>query len=615
MNKTDMAALVGKAQAGDRTAFEELYCEFEDKVYFFCKRNVGSEAAAKDVTSETFMAAFERIGTLREGESFVGWLYSIAYHKSMDHLKETGMTEQLDEEISDAALNEPVMLPEDYAVNAVIREQLKGVIDGLPTELRSAVIMYYYNEMSVAEVAKALGTNPNNAKQKLLKARKIIRKKVEKLIGSGAEFCAVPVGAMMLNSLSDSYAKAAVSGGMVKSMSLGAKIAIGGAIAAAAVAIPFAAGRIGSGGDARDKLTNLKAVNEELKTYSFTDTGNLHFECSPVRQELGKLYIIKTEPLSGFKDNAEREQAIERVADYAEKFCGQKIDKAKVVPDSESSVEYYEIDQGEDRLHLSVSANKTFSIASRSYFDLMLKNYKLGIEYKGTDPSTHIIFGSGSELGKTYTIDGKSVDVKSAAEFALSWIKDNFSDMFDPAEDGFEIADAIADKSSDGKYYSFHVRISPTVGGVRINENGFLDLDPMSNAPIHFIRPHYIDVEMTDEKTVISTVSMFRTVLTEKKEAGNIIPLSEAVNSVAEGLAPNLKYTVRDVRLKYCMHSTNKTNNEPNEYRPMWSFLIDVYDGNSFYSVVSKDLFVDAIDGTIYINDSKKMSCEISERK
>ncbi len=57
--------LVSKAIAGDKAAFEELYNEYSDKVYFFALRNVGSEDAARDITSETLANAFESIGTLR----------------------------------------------------------------------------------------------------------------------------------------------------------------------------------------------------------------------------------------------------------------------------------------------------------------------------------------------------------------------------------------------------------------------------------------------------------------------------------------------------------------------------------------------------------------------
>ena len=355
-----------------------------------------------------------------------------------------------------------------------------------------------------------------------------------------------------------------------------------------------------------DNLKEISEISEEMKSYKFTDTENLHFECTPILQKLDKIYTFTSKSPSDFNDDAEREEAIQRVVKYSEKFCGQKIDKTQVVADG-SSYLYEEPDQ----LQITVSANKSFSIATRSYFDLLRKNSELGINVNGTDQSTHIIFNGKDESGKTYIIDGKDINVKTAAEYAQKWVKDNFSDMFDPVEDGVEISDSIAVKSSDGKYYSFHVRIASTVSGVRINENGFVDPDPNPSVTTNFIRPTYIDVEMSDEKTILCTTGMFRTVKTDKNEITMILPLSEAVKKAAEGLAPNLEFNVKDVRLKYCVHSTNKTNKGPNEYRPMWCFLLEVTEGNSFYSVVTKDLFVDAIDGTIYLSDSKQMTCEI----
>lgn len=115
MNKKETGELAEKAKSGDRSAFETLYSEFRDRVFFFAKRTVGSEAAAEDITSETFVTALEKIGTLREGESFIGWLYSIAYHLCQRYLGEGSRSAPLDEERY--TLSESVMLPEDYAVN------------------------------------------------------------------------------------------------------------------------------------------------------------------------------------------------------------------------------------------------------------------------------------------------------------------------------------------------------------------------------------------------------------------------------------------------------------------------------------------------------------------
>ena len=245
MEKNELIYLVHKAQAGDKGAFETLYSEYRDKVYFFVRRFAGSGDTAEDLTSAAFTVAMERIGELKSGESFVGWLYSIAYKKCVDFLRDESRTvkvssaAELEELLEAAALNEPILLPEDYAVNAETRAQLKEVIDSLSPDQRSAVIMYYYDEMSIPEVAAAMGTNENNVSQKLHRARKRIRSKIEKLIGRGTLFGAVPMGTLLEN-LSDS--------GM--NMSSGIGIAT---ISAAAVAVPYGLNKV-SGGVANELL-------------------------------------------------------------------------------------------------------------------------------------------------------------------------------------------------------------------------------------------------------------------------------------------------------------------------------------------------------------------------
>ena len=209
MERTEITSLATKAQDGDRAAFEAIYREFHEKVYFFIIRIVKSRDTAEDLTSETFTSAIEHISQLRKGESFVGWLYSIAYSKCTHYRKEQARNltaqspEQLDSLIESAKLNEPIMLPDDYAVNEETKAQLKEIIDGLSPDMRAAVIMYYYDEMTVPEVAEALETNENNVRQKLFQARRKIRAKVEKLKAKDGMFGAVPMGAVLEN-LSDS---------------------------------------------------------------------------------------------------------------------------------------------------------------------------------------------------------------------------------------------------------------------------------------------------------------------------------------------------------------------------------------------------------------------------
>ncbi|WP_198021598.1 sigma-70 family RNA polymerase sigma factor [Ruminococcus sp. NK3A76] len=205
VERADIKALAESFGKGDKAAFEKLYQEFHEKVYFFIIRIVDSPDTAEDLTSETFTTAFEHISQLKSGESFVGWLYSIAYSKCAKHLKELSRNisnDELEYLLEAGRLNEPILLPDDYTENEETKEQLKSIIDSLSPDMRAAVIMYYYDEMTIPEVAEALETNENNVSQKLYKARKRIKEKVEKLIGKDGLFAAVPMSTVLEN-LSD----------------------------------------------------------------------------------------------------------------------------------------------------------------------------------------------------------------------------------------------------------------------------------------------------------------------------------------------------------------------------------------------------------------------------
>ena len=70
MNKNELRAVVEKAQNGEKTAFEKLYKEFHEKLYFFVLKNVGDKHTAEDITEDSFLASMEGIGSLKEPEHY-----------------------------------------------------------------------------------------------------------------------------------------------------------------------------------------------------------------------------------------------------------------------------------------------------------------------------------------------------------------------------------------------------------------------------------------------------------------------------------------------------------------------------------------------------------------
>ncbi|MGH7857575.1 MAG: RNA polymerase sigma factor, partial [Candidatus Binatia bacterium] len=84
---TDEKALVKAAQGGDRDAFLDLYEAYATPIFDFCHRMVRNRADAEDVTSEVFLKAMERLGSLRDPAAFKGWLYQIARNAALSHIE------------------------------------------------------------------------------------------------------------------------------------------------------------------------------------------------------------------------------------------------------------------------------------------------------------------------------------------------------------------------------------------------------------------------------------------------------------------------------------------------------------------------------------------------
>ncbi|MBR1750779.1 MAG: RNA polymerase sigma factor [Ruminococcus sp.] len=280
MKKTEQAAAVMEAKNGDKKAFEQLYSDYRDRLYFFVLKNIGSKEPAEDIVSETFLDAMQNIGSLRAGEAFGSWLYSIAYRKCIRHNEDNSRTAHFDSEeeqelaISDHGLNEPIQLPEDYALNRDRQEQLKAIINSLSPEQRSAVILYYYNEQSLSEVAETLGISESAAGKRLFDARRKIKARIEKLIKSGA-FCVAPLGALLESSIDGKYAAGAVkAGAAVKSISA-IKTAAVSAAAVVAVGIPIGLYGLkgGWGGDARTENSSLYKANDPERSVISIDSG------------------------------------------------------------------------------------------------------------------------------------------------------------------------------------------------------------------------------------------------------------------------------------------------------------------------------------------------------
>jgi len=172
----DTAALVRRAKAGDGEAIGALYEQNYKKVYYLALKLTGNRESAEDITQDAFMAAFKALPGLEKEASFDKWLMQIAANRCRNLKKHDSFTTELPEGFEEFEPDpKESLIPENVLEDESKREIILGIIRSLPDAQRECVMLFYYSEMSVAEIAESLGVSENTVKSRLKYARDKIK--------------------------------------------------------------------------------------------------------------------------------------------------------------------------------------------------------------------------------------------------------------------------------------------------------------------------------------------------------------------------------------------------------------------------------------------------------
>jgi RNA polymerase sigma-70 factor, ECF subfamily len=161
----DEFILVKKAIAGDSLAFEQLLIEHSDRLYRTAYLYVRNREDALDVVQETAYKAFSSILQLKNEKFFLTWITKILIHCAYDVQKKRK------KEI--ASENEVASVFSDQSENKL---DLVVAIEKLPSKHKDSIILFYFYDMSLQEIAKTLETPVNTVKTNLNRGRKQLRK-------------------------------------------------------------------------------------------------------------------------------------------------------------------------------------------------------------------------------------------------------------------------------------------------------------------------------------------------------------------------------------------------------------------------------------------------------
>lgn len=173
---SDEKALLTRAARGDGAAFAELYREHVGRVYGLCLRLTADRALAEEHTQESFVRAWENLGSFRAEAAFGTWLYRIAANLALGGLRDRNrrglkVVQGLDQEVVEAVPEQASPIWEGLDLEQAIGE--------LPPGARAVFVLHDVEGWRHDEIAEQLGLAVGTSKAQLHRARRLLRRRLE----------------------------------------------------------------------------------------------------------------------------------------------------------------------------------------------------------------------------------------------------------------------------------------------------------------------------------------------------------------------------------------------------------------------------------------------------
>ena len=186
-NTDELSGLVASARAGDQDAIAALYEKTYSQVFYTVKSMIKDEDAVFDILQDSYIKAFAHLEGFAGDTKFLPWVKQIAANTARDWLKKkkpTLFAELAPGDDTDTAPEERFVdertenLPEQVMDQDETKRLIREIIDQLPEDQRAVIGMFYYEELSVKEIAEAMGSTESAVKSRLMYGRKKIESKV-----------------------------------------------------------------------------------------------------------------------------------------------------------------------------------------------------------------------------------------------------------------------------------------------------------------------------------------------------------------------------------------------------------------------------------------------------
>lgn len=174
--------LVRAVQNKDQKSFEELYTKYYKKIYAIAFATTKNVSDAEDILQITFSKVWQSISSLEDPSAFNTWVQKIAINESKTLLNKRKPSVSIDDEEDESPVTElesDLMLPEAYAEKEDLSARLRQIIYELSDVQRQTITLYYFDNLTISEIAQIMDCTEGTVKSRLYLARKAIRTEIE----------------------------------------------------------------------------------------------------------------------------------------------------------------------------------------------------------------------------------------------------------------------------------------------------------------------------------------------------------------------------------------------------------------------------------------------------
>ena len=185
--------VIDRAIQGENEAQAELYNHTYSDVYYTIFTITKDEDLLFDVLQDTYLTAFQKLDQLKNADSFRPWIKRIAHNKTLNALRDRKSSKMIflvspdTEEAIKIKDDRIENMPEEKIDQQETQRLIKEILEVLPEDQRAVIGMYYFDQLSVDEIAKELGCGANTVKSRLYYGRKKIETQVLELEKRGTK--------------------------------------------------------------------------------------------------------------------------------------------------------------------------------------------------------------------------------------------------------------------------------------------------------------------------------------------------------------------------------------------------------------------------------------------